>query len=92
MLKRKKLIPVFIGGVLCLNGMVSWAQQTRRPFTVADEIGLTLFGDPSVGASEVHFSPDGNYFVVYSQRGHLDLNRVEDSLRFYRSQDVKNLL
>jgi dipeptidyl aminopeptidase/acylaminoacyl peptidase len=90
--KRKKLIPVFIGGVLCLNGMVSWAQQTRRPFTVADEIGLTLFGDANGAASEVLFSPDGNYFVVYSERGHLDLNRVEDSLRFYRSEDVEDFL
>jgi dipeptidyl aminopeptidase/acylaminoacyl peptidase len=91
-LKGKKVIPVFIGGFLCLNGVVSRAQQTRPPFTVADEIGLTLFSDPNGGAPEVHFSPDGNYFVVYSERGHLDLDRVEDSLRFYRSQDVEDFL
>lgn len=91
MLRTGKVILLAIGGCLCLNA--SWAQQTRRPFTVADEIGLTLFGHPSdPAAPEVHFSPDGDYFVVYSERGHLDLNRVEDSLRFYRVRDVEDFL
>jgi len=40
----------------------------------------------------LHFSPDGNYFAVWSERGRVDLNDVEDSLRFYRSQDVVNFL
>ena len=64
------------------------AQQTRKPFTITDEIGLTLFG----GRSKVLFSPDGNYFVVWTERGRLDLDRVEDSLRFYRSQDVEQFV
>ena len=38
------------------------------------------------------FSPDGNYFAVWTERGRLDLNRVDDSLRFYRSQDVEDFL
>jgi dipeptidyl aminopeptidase/acylaminoacyl peptidase len=71
---------------------ITSAQQSKRPFTVADEIELTLFGDPHVGAVQVHFSPDGNYFAAYTERGRLDLNLVEDSLRFYRSQDVKDFL
>src|SRR5579864_568893 len=68
------------------------SQQIKRPFTVADEIGLTLFVDPNGDLAEVHFSPDGNYFAVWSERGQLDLNLVEDSLRFYRSEDIKNFL
>src|SRR6266853_4789661 len=74
---------------------ITWkcdAQQTKRPFTVADEIGLTLFVDPDGDLAEVHFSPDGNYFAVWSERGQLELNLVEDSLRFYRSEDIKNFL
>jgi hypothetical protein len=63
------------------------AQQTKKPFTVTDEIGLVLFGTPHGGPPLVHFSPDGNYFAVWSERGQLDLNRVEDSLRFYRTRD-----
>lgn len=65
------------------------AQQIKRPFTVADDIGLALF-DP--GDDDVRFSPDGKYFAVYSERGRLDVNRVEDTLRFYRTQDIRDFL
>jgi len=71
---------------------VASARQAKKPFTVSDEIGLTLFGDSNGGTPEVHFSPDGNYVAVWTERGRLDLNRVEDSLRFYRSEDIKNFL
>src|SRR5208283_836713 len=71
---------------------VASAQQTKRPFTVTDEIGLTLFDPPEGGRPELHFSPDGNYFAVWSERGRLHLNIVEDSLRFYRRQDVEDFL
>jgi len=67
----------------------SSALQAAQPFTVADDIGLTLFGNPS---QTVQFSPDENYFAVYTERGRLDVNRLEDSLRFYRSHDVKLFL
>ena len=36
----------------------------RSLFTVADEIGLTLFDDPHGIQRNVQFSPDGNYFAV----------------------------
>src|SRR6266480_4569022 len=62
-----------------------------QPFTVADEIGLALFESLDL-RNVLQFSPDENYFAVYTERGRLDLNRVEDSMRFYRSQDVKNFL
>ena len=40
----------------------------------------------------MRFSPNGNYFVVWTERGRLDLNCPEDSLRFYLSKDVANFL
>jgi len=52
------------------------AQQAKKPFTVPDEIGLALFDWPA----EVLFSPDENYFVVKTERGRLDINRVEDAI------------
>jgi dipeptidyl aminopeptidase/acylaminoacyl peptidase len=64
----------------------------KRAFTIADDIGLTHFFDLGGGKGTVSFSPDGNYFVVWSERGRLELNRVEDALRIYRSQDVKSFL
>src|SRR5260370_13927803 len=82
--------------VVSLIGIASHiasAQQAKKPFTVADEIGLTLFDDlPGGRAAEVLLSPDGNYFAIWSERGRVDLNRVEDSLRFYRRQDVEAFL
>jgi dipeptidyl aminopeptidase/acylaminoacyl peptidase len=83
---------LLIAAFLCLNHQVSRAQQTERPFTVADEIDLTLFGHPNGQPTEVHFSPDENYFAVWTERGRLDLNLVEDSLRFYRTKDIKSFL
>src|SRR5256885_3557246 len=64
----------------------------KKPFTVADEIGLTHFYELGGGNGTVSFSPNGNYFAVWSERGRLALNRVEDDLRFYRTQDVKHFL
>ncbi len=81
-----------VAGMLWLSGASfdsAPAQQAIRPFTVADDIVLTDFGD---AADAVRFSADGNYFAVYTEHGRLDLNRPEDSLRFYRSRDVENFL
>jgi hypothetical protein len=90
-----KLICCVIFGFAFLSTsgpMMGRVQQINHPFTVADEIGLRLFGDPSGRPPALHFSPNGHYFAVWTERGRLDLNRVEDSLRFYRSQDVENFL
>ena len=84
--------------ILILLSSLAWAvtphgaQETKKTFTVADEIGLTLFGTPKGGPPDVRFSPNGNYFVVWTERGRLDLNCPEDSLRFYRSQDIRKFL
>jgi len=81
----------FVTG-LFLSVMIASGQQGKNAFTVTDEIGLTLFETPNGGAPEVHFSPDGNYFAAWTERGRLDVNDVEDSLRFYRTHDVENFL
>ncbi len=66
--------------------------QANKPFTIADEIGLTLFNRPTGGQAELHFSADGNYVAVETERGRLDLDKVEDSLRFYRIKDIEKFL
>ncbi len=82
-----KVVPLLLLGFLCLPCPASVIAAQR--FTVADEIGLSLFDEFEPA---VRFSPDGSYFTVFSERGRLDLNRPEDSLRFYRSQDVESFL
>jgi dipeptidyl aminopeptidase/acylaminoacyl peptidase len=85
-------ILIILSSLACAVAL-SPAQQTKKAFTVAEEIGLAHFGDPYLGQAEaLQFSPDGNYFAVVTERGRLELNRVEDSLRFYRSQDVEIFL
>jgi poly(3-hydroxybutyrate) depolymerase len=89
-----KLIHFLVAFVL-LNGghsAIAFAQQLKQLFTVADEIGLTLFGHPNGEKPQVYLSPNGKYFAVWAERGRLDLNRVEDSIRFYRSKDVQDFL
>jgi len=66
------------------------AQQLARRFSVADDIALTHFADPI--ADSVLFSPDQRYFVVVSERGRLDLNRPESSLRIYRTEAIRTFL
>ncbi len=74
-------------------GPLCQAQQAKKPFTVADDIGLAYFGDPYTSRAEaLQFSPDGKYFAAYTERGRLELNRVEDSLRFYRCEDIESFL
>jgi dipeptidyl aminopeptidase/acylaminoacyl peptidase len=91
----KITLSLCVVGFLFLCGTsfsITSVEQAPRPFTVADEIALTLFGGPKGESPEVHFSPDGSYFAVWTECGRLDLNLVEDSLRFYRSQDVEDFL
>jgi dipeptidyl aminopeptidase/acylaminoacyl peptidase len=75
-----------------LTSQIALAAQTKKVFTVADDIALTYFAPSDGTRAEVLFSPDGNYFAVWSERGRVDLNCVEDSLRFYRRQDVEAFL
>ena len=86
-----RLTSILISSLACSVALCQ-AQQAKKQFTVVDEIGLTLFGTPNGAVPGVHYSPDGNYFAVWTERGRLDLNRPEDTLRFYRSQDIENFL
>ena len=46
------------------------AQQPKQSFTIADEIGLTLFDAQGlVWPSAIHFSPDGKHVAVWTERG-----------------------
>ena len=78
----------FLAGLISADSTTG--RQAKRPFTVGDDIALTHFGfDP---AKAIRFSPDGKYFAVYTERGRLDLGRPEDSLLFYRSQNIEDFL
>lgn len=67
--------------------------KAGRKFTVRDEIGLSHFGDPyTLQADAVQFSPDGRYFAVDTERGRLDLDRPECTIRIYRTQEIMNWL
>jgi hypothetical protein len=61
----------------CLGSTYSFAgspQQTKKPFTVSDEIGLRFFGggEGNRGSTELAFSPDGSYVAIDTERGLLD--------------------
>lgn len=71
------------------SSFIASPQSTRRPFTVTDDVGLALFND---GDRPVRISPNGRYVAVYYERGRLDTNRLEDSLRFYRVHDIQSFL
>jgi hypothetical protein len=86
------LLIITFGFLQGVRSATAFAQPAKKPFTIADEIGLTLFSPPNGGEPELHFSPDGKYFAVWAERGRLDLNHVEDSLTFYRCQDIETFL
>src|SRR6266480_748589 len=56
-------------------------------FTVVDDIQLSRFA-----TQRPVFSPDDRYFAVVSERGRLDLNRSESTLRVYATEDVHHFL
>jgi len=79
--------------VLVLTPLCGVYGATVHAFTVADEIGIAHFGDPYTGKAEsVQFSADGNYFAVNTERGRLDVNRPEGSLRIYRTHETLQFL
>jgi hypothetical protein len=87
---------VWLLGLFLTAGMwptgAAWAGTERR-FTVADDIELSHFGDPYTGSVEpITFSPNGRFFVVDTERGRIDLNRPESTLRVYRTADVEQFL
>jgi dipeptidyl aminopeptidase/acylaminoacyl peptidase len=67
--------------------------RAQRPFTVADDIGMSYFGDPFLDEAEpIVFSPNRRYVVVHTERGRLDIDRPESTLRVYRLEDIRKFL
>lgn len=60
--------------------------HARRYFTLPDDIGLTQVN------RGVSFSRSGQYFIVLSERGRLDIDRPESCLRVYRTREVEQFL
>ena len=69
------------------------APASLRSFTVADGIGVAVFGDPHTGKTEPSTSsPDRSLAVVVAERGRLDINRIEAEVRVYRLSDLQQRL
>jgi dipeptidyl aminopeptidase/acylaminoacyl peptidase len=91
MMHRRPHVLLSTTALLFFSLASAFGHQAKRPFTIIDEIGLQLF-IPDAWRPNPRFSPDGRFFAVYSQRGRLDLNRPEYSLRFYRTAQVEDFL
>jgi dipeptidyl aminopeptidase/acylaminoacyl peptidase len=72
------------------------AKPEKRPFTVADSIRMTQFGDPlyedgmDSSGRVAQFSPDGQHFVVVLKKGNLEQNTTEYNLLLYQTAEVFN--
>jgi dipeptidyl aminopeptidase/acylaminoacyl peptidase len=66
----------------------------ERRFTVTDDIAFVHFGHPyeEGKADAVTFSPDRRYFVVYTERGLIEKDRCESTLRVFRAEDVRHFI
>jgi hypothetical protein len=71
-------------------GLIPVSQATRslRPFTVADDIGFGEFQDLAGTRQPILYSPDGQYFVVQVERGRLEIDRPESTVRVYSVAEV----
>lgn len=86
------LVACFALLVCVIAAPLSRADAAKRAFTVTDDIGVTVFWPLGFKRKMVEFSPDGNYVAIYSERGRVESNRVEDSLRFYRSSEISDFV
>ena len=81
------------------SSLAAQGQQSKRPFTVADDIGFAHFvstndsyGSAYLIQTPAQFSPNGEFLAVLTARGRLDRNEVEETLRFYRTKDIEAFL
>lgn len=82
-----------VSAALGLSTAPGFCGVAQRRFTVADDVGISHFGDRYTSQAEpITFSPDNRYFVVDTERGRLDLNRPESTLRIYRTSEVARYL
>jgi dipeptidyl aminopeptidase/acylaminoacyl peptidase len=89
----QRLVPfliVLLSRCLAAEGVSS----ATAGFTVTDDIAFSYFGEPfsAGGPPPVTFSPDRKYFVALTQRGRVDLDAAESTLRVFRTADVKIFL
>lgn len=61
-------------------------------FTVSDEIALAHFNQWGSVAPPIVVSPNGRFVAVWSERGLLDKNRVEDEMRVYDMAALRNFV
>jgi len=84
---------VFLMFILCwapINltvGAYPTPSGTERLFTVADDIGMSHFAE-----SPIAFSPNRRYFIVQTERGLLNLNQPESTLRVYETEALQKIL
>src|SRR5579862_7267485 len=63
-----------------------------RPFTVADDIKFVRFANPDEeGIEPIIYSPDRRYVIVHVERGRLDHNKVESTLRVYSMERLRRV-
>ncbi len=89
----KLVVSLLLAGGIGL--ISSRAEAQRRRMTVADDIGVSYFGVPygwSGLDDGVTVSPDGQYVVAVTDRGSLEANQVEGTLRVYRIEDLNRFL
>lgn len=67
--------------------------QEGRPFTVADDVGITQFGDIWTGGGhDLLVSPSGRIVAVHTTTPSLEDGRLHDQIRFYDLDSVKRSL
>jgi dipeptidyl aminopeptidase/acylaminoacyl peptidase len=68
-------------------------KNVQRSFTVVDDIAVAQFGDPNTAlTAPITASPDNSSYVIYSERGRLDLNRPEGTLVWYSDQELRSYI
>ena len=68
------------------------APAEAKPFTVADDVEFIRFADLNEdGIEPIVYSPDRRYVVIHTERGRLDLNKVESTLRVYSTEVLQRL-
>jgi dipeptidyl aminopeptidase/acylaminoacyl peptidase len=91
--RQAATLTVAISLVIAMGAVAGFGQKSPRTFTLADDIGLSWFGDPyTTGVDAITASPDGNLFAVVIERGRLDTNRVESTLRVFSVKAIREFL
>jgi hypothetical protein len=92
-----KIIGCLLLALSALGPGVPLSAQGKKLLTVADDIAYTHFIPDGysagfTGSEGIMFSPDGEFLAVLTAQGRLDLNQVEESLRFFRRKDIEDFL